>query len=787
MHLQASGLTTSQVHDKQQQFGLNDIPEVKESFLKKLQRWFVTPITFMLIAASVLSFATGKTFDGYFILILLVANSGISIWQENKADTAIKKLNEHLQTTVKVLRDGQWRHIDSKQLVPGDILEVKTGDIISADGKVLVVQHASINESALTGESLPKEKEEGDTVYSGSYVATGNLQIEVTTTGKNTYFGKTLFSIEKSREKSMLEKDIMQISKFLSILSIGAAILLTLIFLLQKAPLLDLLTLDLSLIIAGIPVTLPTVMTVIIAIGIVELAKKHVVVRRLSALEDLANVNLLLTDKTGTLTQNKILVQEIISYGKFSKEQALSYAYLLSHLDSDDPIDKAITQKVEAEHLPIRIYNALDIIPADSVRKRSTGVFQEQSKKLLVSLGAPQIVGSLCALSDTEKEAYAQDIETFAKKGYRTLAIAVKEDTTEEKTMHLVGLFALADTPRPDALHVMQFMKANNIDVVMVTGDNKAISQQVARELGIPGEKIVTKDELTKIGWQHISKEMYKTTQAFSEIFPEDKYHLVETAKKHFVVAVTGDGVNDLPAVKTAHVGFAVQNAVSVLKATADIVLLSNGIAVIRDAIIESRKIFARLYSYSLYRISESLRLIVTITVLGILYRMYPLTPLQLILAALFNDIPTISLAFDHVKIATRPAHVDVKKRFILSSLYGLTGIANSLIMFFLMTSLWHLPWGQIQTAYFMKLNISGLMLIFVAHTKERWWKFFPSKQVVWSILTTQCIATILALTGFLMPSHISLGLAVFVWIWSFIWMQIGEGVKVVSEKFTGK
>lgn len=785
MHLQYSGLSTDQAQEKQKQYGLNDIPEVKESILHKLRRWFVSPITGMLLAASILSFVTNKVFDAYFILALLFLNSGISIWQEGKADTAIKKLNEHLRTSVSVLRDNVWKKVDSRELVPGDVIKIKTGDVAPVDGYVLEAVHASTNESALTGESLPKEKKVKDMVYSGSFVETGIITMQVSATGKNTYFGKTIFSVEKTKKRSILEQDIIRISQFLSLLSLGAVVLLSVIFLLQKAPMLDLLTLDLSLVIAGIPISLPTIMTLIIALGVVELAKKQVVVRRLSALEDLANVNMLLTDKTGTLTENKITVHDIIPYNNFTEKEALSFAWLLSSLNDEDPLDIALSEKATQEKIEKISAKAVDIIPPDSVRKRNTGVFLMHGKDYVVSLGAPQIIESLCHVTASQKSSFYKNVEDLANKGYRTIAVAVKEGSKTEDGMRLVALFALADTPRPDAAHVMQFMQENGINVAMVTGDNRAISTQIAQELAIPGDKIMTRDELHKMGMEHITSSVYAETQAFAEVYPEDKLHLVEQAKHFFIVAANGDGINDLPAIKAANVGIAVKNAVSALKATADIVLLANGIGVIKDAIIESRKIFARLYSYSLYRISESLRLVVTITVLGLLYRLYPLTPLQIILIALLNDIPIISLAFDKVKIATRPAKIDVKRRFILSSLYGFTGVANSLILFFVVTYFFHLPWDQVQTIYFLKLTVSGHMLIYVAHTKDRWWKFLPSKEVIIATSVTQFIATLLALTGFLMPGPLPLSFVALAWIWSFGWMQIAEIAKVAFTKVT--
>lgn len=776
------GITSEKAKELLRQYGLNEIPEKHISIIHKVFKNIISPIALMLLLASILSFLLRKPFDGYFILILLIINIVITLWQENKADNAIRKLNENLQQKVKVFRDNAWHSIESRLLVPGDVIQLQSGDVIPADGKVIEANHVSVNESALTGESLPKDKKEHDPVFSGSFVAGGIAIIEVTATGAKTSFGKTLFSVERVLKKSLLEKDILSISKFLTILSLIAVAILTIVFLLQKVSLLELLTLDLSLIIAGIPISLPTVMTLIIEFGVLNLAKKNVIVRRLSALEDLANVNFLLTDKTGTLTKNKITVQDVYAYDGFTHNDVLIYASILASSEGDNPIDLAITEKVHELHLIIPSFTKIDFIPADSKRKRSSIVVRKDNKDMVISVGAPQIIARYCSFTTKIQEKFDREVETLAKDGYRTLAVAISH-TKKEERMKVVGLIALSDTLREDAKSVVGFLKDNGINVAMVTGDNRAIAANIALQLALDDGDIVTKEQLDRMDWKNINAQLYLHTGAFAEVLPEDKFHLVEKAKKFFVIAANGDGVNDLPAIKAANVGIAVKNAVAALKATADIVLLSEGISVIKDAIIESRKIFARLYTYSLYRISESLRLIVTITILGILYKVYPLTALQIIVVALLNDIPIISLASDRVSITNRPAKIHAKKRFTLSSLYGLVGIANSLILFFIVRNVLHFDWRVIQTMYFLKLTVSGHMLIYVAHTKQRWWKFLPSKEVIWATTITQLIATLLALTGFLMPSKISLSAILFVWVWSFFWMQVGELVKVVQEK----
>jgi H+-transporting ATPase len=767
------GMVSSQVRLYQKAHGYNEIVEKREPLSRKILARLISPISLMLFGAAALSLISGKTFDCTLILFLLALNVAVALSQERKADTAIAALNKHLAAHVRTLRDGVWGAVPSRELVPGDIISLTAGSVVPADATIVESNRTSANEAALSGESLPKEKKVGDPLYSGSFLSSGLTTAQVTAIGSGTSFGRTLTKADASSKKSALERDILRISRFLSLLSVLAVISMSLVLALAHAPWLEMLRIDLSLFIAGIPISLPTVMTLIIAYGVLALAKKDVIVRRLSSLEELANTDLLLTDKTGTLTKNRIVVAEARAYAGFDEQDVRRLAALVAAQEPDETINRALLQQSAPQGSA-----AISYVPADSSRKRSTLTLDDAGRTRTLSLGAPQIIAGLAGLTGAQNTSFEHDVDGLAARGYRTLALAVA-DGSEEAHMALAGLFALSDELREDAAEVVRFLGDNGIEVVMVTGDNRAIAAEIARSLHISGDKVTARDELVAAGWDAVSAQTFKDTQAFAEILPEDKLQLVTRAKRFYTVASNGDGVNDLPAVKAANVGFAVQNAVDALKGAADIVLLSSGIGVMRDAFIEGRRIFERLYAYSLYRISESFRLIVTIVILGLATGTYPLTPLQLILIALFNDIPIISLATDRVRMAHRPSKLQVRRQFAQSIAYGCVGIVNSILLYFFAADVLALPIGVIETLFFLKLTVSGHLLIYVAHTRERWWRYLPSGAVIAATTLTQLVATALALTGFLMPAAISWQLALLVWLWSFCFMQIAEVVKV--------
>jgi H+-transporting ATPase len=769
-------LTSREAKIRLEKFGPNSIPEKKQSFLLKLVKWLISPITLMLLVAAVLSLIGHEIFDFYLILSLTVLNGVISFWQEAKASGAVEALKSKLRIQVKVKRDDKWQEIDSELLVPGDEVSIVVGSLIPADGTLTKVSNLTINDAALTGESLPKNAAVNDQILSGAFVLTGSGSFEVTRTGIKTTYGKSILLIEKSSKRSFLQHDILAISYLLSIASVIGIGILTVIFLVQHQPIASLLQLDLSLAIAGVPISLPTVMSIIISLGVLGLAKKNVIVRQMSALQNLANVNLLLTDKTGTLTQNSISVAKVYSYSKSYGENAILNIAAASATNDSGPIDQAL----HSSRQPGKEPTVKEIIPADSIRKRTTGYLVINNEEYVTSVGAPQIVSHLCRLTSKDEGGFNKDVEKTARDGYRTLAVSIAKGK-DEKNMTLIGLICLADPLRPESASVISYLNKQGIDVKLLTGDNLAISKNVASQLGLHGEtvsaRVLTHTE------EKTDKKWWDRHSGFAEVLPTDKYRLVEQAKKQYVVAVTGDGVNDLPAISVSDVGIAVSNAVDALKSGADIVIIRPGIEVIKDALIEARKIFERLYSYSVYRISESYRLILTIVILGGIVHLYPVTPIQLILLAFLNDLPIISLAVNRVHSANAPAKSNSRKKFYRGLLHGNVGVLSSISMFLLLFYVFHLPLTIIQTAFFLKFTVSGHMLIYVAHTDQPWYKFLPSGSVILATSITQIIATTIALVGLFMPA-IPIWLVILIWIWSFGWMQISDlAKKLIPQK----
>ena len=771
-----SGLSSKEAQKRYKEYGYNEIVEEQVNPVIKLLKFFWGPIPWMIEIALIISLLIQHWEEFTVILILLLINGCVGFYQEYKADNAIDLLKEKLAYHVHVLRDGKWLELPSRETVPGDIIRVHIGDIIPADIKLIKGAYITVDESALTGESLPVDKNVEDIAYSGSIVQKGEMLGLVIATGMSTYFGKAAELIAGVTPKSHLEEAVVKIGDYLIVLDLLMVSFIFIAGLFRHQSFFDILGFSLVLTIASIPVAQPAVLSVTMTVGAMALAKKKAIVSKLTSIEEMAGMDVLFSDKTGTLTKNKIVIAEISPYDHYTREDVLFYAGLAS-AKNGDPIDKAIFDKIEeSEDLSKKIeeYRTLKFNPFDPVCKSTEAEIEYKDEyKFSVSKGAPQVILSRLSDGDTEKKVCGL-VDIYAEKGYRALGVA---KTNEQGEWEFIGLITLYDAPRKTSKDTIAQAKALGIDVKMVTGDHIAIAKQTAKEIGLETNIELPSSFIDKYGVE--AEEVVKKASGFAEVFPEHKYRLVELLqKKGKIVGMTGDGVNDAPALKKADAGIAVASAVDAAKSAADIVFTKPGLSVIINAITESYKIFHRMKSYSIYRVAETIRILIFTAMVILIFNVYPVTALMLVLIALLDDIPVMTIAYDHTEKVNNPQRWDMYPVLGMSTFLGILGVLSSLILFFIGIDIFKLDIAVLQSIIFLKLVVAGHLTMFVTRNTGHFWSVKPSGIFFWSVILTDVFATVLVVSGvFLAP--ISWELAAFVWIYSLIAFLIEDYLKI--------
>ncbi|RNI15696.1 plasma-membrane proton-efflux P-type ATPase [Methanohalophilus sp. RSK] len=777
-----NGLSVSESQKRIQKYGYNEIIEKKASPLKKIFGYFWGPIPWMIEVAIILSLIIQKWEDFIIISILLLLNAVVGFWQENKADNAIELLKKKMALNAKVKRDGKWSEIPSRELVPGDIVRVRLGDIVPADAKLIDGEYLEIDESALTGESLPVEKHVSDIAYSGSVVQQGEMDALVISTGMNTYFGKTTKLIAEAKTQSHFQKAIIKIGDYLIVLASLLVVIIFLAALFRHESLLDTLQFALVLTVAAIPAALPAVLSVSMAVGAMNLAKKEAIVSKLTSIEEMAGMDVLCSDKTGTITQNKLALADVVSFDGFDSTDVYLAGLLASREEDRDPIDNAIISKINT----IRDitdksekYQVMDFKPFDPVIKRSeVTVESDQGEKFRFAKGAPQVI---LKMADTDKQMIEQvqeTVDTFASKGYRALGVA-KGDM--EGKWDVLGIIALYDPPYDDSAETIMNAQSMGVDIKMVTGDHLAIAKQIAKQVKL-NTNIVTESSIFDKSDEKAGKCIEKA-DGFAQVFPEHKYHIVEVLQKRgHIMGMTGDGVNDAPALKKADVGIAVAGATDAAKSAADIVFTKAGLSVIVDAIKESRMIFQRMKSYSIYRIAETVRVLFFITLSILIFNFYPVTALMIVLLALFNDAPIMAIAYDNVRYSNLPDKWNMREILSMATFLGIIGVISSFLIFYIGEHVLNLGQGAIQSFIFLKLAVAGHLTIFLARTKGPFWSIRPSGILFWSTIITKLIATLIVVYGIYI-TPIGWGLASFVWVYSIMAFVITDFLKIQFYK----
>ena len=775
-----NGLSNSSANELIAKYGYNEISEKKINPLIKFLSYFWGPIPWMIEVAAILSAVINHWEDFWIIFLLLLLNATVGFWQEYKADDAISLLKKKLALNARVLRDGKWNKLTARELVPGDIVRVRLGDIVPADIKLFSGEYLSIDESALTGESLPVEKHQSDIAYSGSVIRQGEMNGLVVSTGINTFFGQTAKLVQEARTISHFQKAVIKIGNYLIVLAAFMVAIIFMVSVFRHESFFDTLQFALVLTIAAIPVALPAVLSVTMAVGASVLAKKKAIVSKLVAIEEMAGMDILCSDKTGTITKNELTLADVKAFEGFTSDDVLVYASLASREEDKDPIDTAIIDKaksVETVSEKLSSYQVKDFKPFDPVIKRSEATITDKNNKSFkITKGAPQVISALMEAAEKEKATNIinKQIDEFAAKGYRTLGTA---KTNEQGKWEYVGLIPLFDPPRDDSAATIKTASDMGINVKMITGDHTAIAKQIAQQVNLKNNILEASVFLNRPDKE--ASEIIEKADGFAQVFPEHKYRIVELLqdKKH-IVGMTGDGVNDSPALKKADVGIAVAGATDAAKSAADIVLTLPGLSVIIDALKESRKIFQRMNSYAIYRIAETIRVLFFITLAILVFNFYPVTAIMIVLLALFNDAPIMAIAYDNVKYSRDPERWDMRIVLSMATFLGLIGVISSFGIFYIGQNVLHLTREVVQSFIFLKLAVAGHLTIFLTRTRGPFWSIKPSGMMFWAAVATKILATLVAVYGWFI-SPISWNLALLVWGYALVAFLITDFLKV--------
>ncbi len=780
------GLSSEQAARLLQQYGPNALQEKKVSPLVKLLGYFWGPIPWMIEVAAILSAAVQHWADFFIILALLIFNAGIGFWQEYTAGNAVEALKKQLALKARVLRDGLWQEMDATLLVPGDTIRIRLGDVVPADVKLVEGDYLSIDQSALTGESLPVTKRTGDEAFSGTVVKQGEVVAEVTATGARTRFGKTASLVEQAKTVSHFQKAVLTIGDYLIYVSLALVAVLVLVQLHRHAPWLDLVQFALILTVASIPVAMPAVLSMTMAVGAMALSKQKAIVTRLESIEEMASMDVLCSDKTGTLTQNRLTLGNIEVFHAEDEQAVLLAAALASREEDRDAIDEATLEGLQDRNR-LAAFRQTAFVPFDPVHKRTEATIQDTSGRTFqVAKGAPQVIMQMAGLSGEEQNRAQQVVDAFAQQGYRALGVARKDSSDAGWTF--LGILSLFDPPREDSAATIASARDYGVNVKMVTGDNLSIARQIASKLGL-GSHILKADALPVDGTdQRASIEAVEKADGFAEVFPEHKFAIVRILQqRNHITGMTGDGVNDAPALKQADVGIAVSGATDAARAAADLVLTSPGLSVIVRAIEEARRIFERMNAYAIYRISETIRIMFFVVLAMVFFDFYPITAIMIILLAFLNDVPIMTIAYDHTGLEPDPVRWDMRQVITVATAMGIVGVVGSFGMLLLAMDWLHLTVDQIQTYVFLKMAVAGHLVLFVARTRGHFWERpWPAPIMIWSAVITKLAATLLAAYGFGFITPISWPEIALIWGYSILSALLTDIVKVQVYRHFG-
>lgn len=711
------GLTSADAAARLKQYGPNAIPETKPHPVLNFLKHFWGPIPWLLEVIILLQLFLGKIAEAIIIAVLVLFNSIVSSIQEKRSADALSMLRQNLQVTARVRRDGQWTVLPAEQLVPDDLIHIRMGDLLPADVK-LVDGDLLIDQSALTGESMPVQVSVGATAYAGAVVKHGEANAVVTATGVHTRFGRTAELVRKAHVQSNLEQVVFAVTRTLIIFSVFLAAAILAYALWRQTPLVDALPFALILLVAAVPVALPATFTIATALGSQELSRQGVLVTNLTAIEEAAGMDVLCTDKTGTITENRLSVVDLHPYGSLSPEELLKFAAMASDPATEDPIDAAILQRAQAQEASPDFTKRTQFLPFDPETKRSEAYYQLEAGTLHVVKGAPHAVAAICQNPPSSLEA---EFDRLAAQGYRVLGVAHGDG----QNLQMSGLLSLQDPPRQDSGALIKQLQDWGVRVIMITGDGLPTAQAVARQVGL-GDRACTPQTLAT------AAKAWSECDVFAEVLPEHKFDIVQTIQKQgHIVGMTGDGVNDAPALHQAQVGIAVANATDVAKAAASLILTTPGLANIRSAVEVSRQIYQRMLTYTLNKIVKTILLGLFLSLGLFLTGNMVITPLLVVLLMFANDFATIAITTDRVRASDRPNRWRVAAMAAPALALALPLLLLLMAFYAVEQHLLRLSLAQQQTVSFLALVFIGQGIIYLLREQQHFWRSRPSPTMI--------------------------------------------------------
>ncbi|KAL2753764.1 hypothetical protein ACRALDRAFT_1065026 [Sodiomyces alcalophilus JCM 7366] len=798
------GLSEQEVTVRRRKYGLNQMKEEKENLILKFLMYFVGPIQFVMEAAAVLAAGLEDWVDFGVILALLLLNAVVGFVQEFQAGSIVDELKKTLALKAVVIRDGRVQEIEAPQVVPGDILQIEEGTIVPADGRIVTEDaFVQVDQSAITGESLAVDRHKGDTLYASSAVKRGEAFIIVTATGDSTFVGRAAALVSAANSGTGHFTEVLNgIGTTLLVLVVMTLLVVWVASFYRSNDIVTILRFTLAILIVGVPVGLPAVVTTTMAVGAAYLAKKKAIVQKLSAIESLAGVEILCSDKTGTLTKNKLSLAEPYTVDGVDPEDLMLTACLAATRKKKgmDAIDKAFLKSLK--HYPraksvLSKYKVISFHPFDPVSKKVTAVVESPTGERITCVkGAPLFVLKTVEEDHPLDEAvdidYKNKVAEFATRGFRSLGVARKRG---EGNWEILGIMPCSDPPRHDTARTVNEAKNLGLSVKMLTGDAVGIARETSRQLGL-GTNIFNADRLGLGGGGDMpGSEVYDFVEAadgFAEVFPQHKYNVVEILQQRgYLVAMTGDGVNDAPSLKKADTGIAVEGASDAARSAADIVFLAPGLGAIIDALKTSRQIFHRMYSYVIYRIALSIHLEIYLGLwIAILNRSLNIE--LVVFIAIFADIATLAIAYDNAPYSRTPVKWNLPRLWGIAIILGIVLAIGTWITVTTMYA--HGPnggivqnFGNMDEVVFLQISLTENWLIFVTRANGPFWSSIPSWQLAGAILIVDIIATCFCIWGwFLGGDQTSIVAVVRVWIFSFGVFCVCAGVYYLLQDSKG-